>query len=64
MSSIPVSVGYISYPMSIEPTITLVSSGFSGIYGLTQKIVLKKEKSEDLYNLLGSHLSFEGTMCM
>ena len=43
MSSIPGSVGYISYPMFIEPMITRVTSGFSGYIWLDTKIVLKKE---------------------
>ena len=44
MSSIPGSVGYISYPMFIEPTIARVPSGFSGYIWLDTKIVLKKER--------------------
>ena len=43
MSSIPSSVGYISYPMFIEPMITRVLSGFSGYIWLETKIVLKKK---------------------
>ena len=39
VSSIPGSVGYISYPMFIEPLITRVSSGFSGYTWLDTKIV-------------------------
>ena len=42
MSSIPGSVGYISYPMFIEPTITWLLLGFSGYIWLDTKIVLKK----------------------
>ena len=42
MSSIPGSVGYISYPMYIEPTISRVLSGFSGYIWLDTKIVLKQ----------------------
>ena len=41
MGSIPDIVGYISYPMFIEPTITRVPSGFSGYIWLDTKIVLK-----------------------
>ena len=41
MSSIPGSVGYISDPMLIGPTITWVLSGFSGYIWLDTKIVLK-----------------------
>ena len=37
------SVGYISYPIFIEPTITLVPSGFFGYIWLDTKTVLKKE---------------------
>ena len=36
-SSIPGSVGYISYPMFIEPMITRVPSGFSGYIWLDKK---------------------------
>ena len=42
MSSIPGSVGYISYPMFIEPTITRVPLGFSEYIWLDTKIMLKK----------------------
>ena len=42
MSSIPGSVRYISYPMFIEPMITLVPLRFSGYIWLNTKIVLKK----------------------
>ena len=42
MNSIPGSVGYITYPMFIEPTITWVPSGFSGYIWPDTKIVLKK----------------------
>ena len=42
VSLIPGSVGYISYPMKIEPTITWVLSGFSGYIWLYTKIVLEK----------------------
>ena len=41
MSSFLGSVGYISYPMFIEPTITWVPSVFSGYIWLDTKIVLK-----------------------
>ena len=47
MSSIPGSVGYISYPMFIEPMITWVPSGFSGYIWLDTKIVLKKSCTSD-----------------
>ena len=40
---IPGSVGYISYPMFIEPTITWVPSGFSGCIWLDTKIVLNEQ---------------------
>ena len=43
MSSIPGRVGYIPYPMFIEPTITWVPSGFSGYLWLDTKIVLEKK---------------------
>ena len=43
MSSIPGSVGYISYPMFIEPMISRVSLRFSGYIWLDTKIVLKKD---------------------
>ena len=43
VSSIPGSVGYISYPMFIEPTITWVPSGFSEYVWLDTKIVLKRK---------------------
>ena len=39
MRSIPGGVGYISYPMFIEPKITRVPSGFSGYIWLDTKIV-------------------------
>ena len=42
VSLIPGSVGYISYPMFIEPRITWVSLGFFGYIGLDTKIVLKE----------------------
>ena len=45
VSSIPDSVGYISYLMFIEPMITSVSSGFSGYIWLDTKIVLEKNKN-------------------
>ena len=41
VSSIPGSVGYTSYPMFIEPTITYVPSEFSGYIWLDTKIVFK-----------------------
>ena len=42
MGSISGSVGYISYPMFIEPTNFWVPSGFSGYIWLDTKIVLEK----------------------
>ena len=51
MSSISGSVGYISYPMFIEPTITWVPSGFSGYIWLGTRIVLKKRS----WNSLGGN---------
>ena len=42
VSSIPGSVGYISYSMFIEPRITWVPSGFSEYIWLDTKIVFKK----------------------
>ena len=47
-SSIPGSVGYISYPMFVEPQITWVSSVFSGYINiwLDTKIVFKKDNSK------------------
>ena len=42
--SSPGSVGYISYPMFIEPMITRISSGFSGYTRLDTKIVFKKRR--------------------
>ena len=42
VSSIPGSVGYISYPLFIEPTITGVPSGFNGYIWVDTKIVFKK----------------------
>ena len=42
VSSIPGSVGYISYPMFVEPTITWVPSSFSGYIWLDTKIVFKR----------------------
>ena len=42
MSSIPGSVGYLSYSMFIEPTTTWVPSGFSGYIWLDTKIVFTK----------------------
>ena len=44
LSLIPSSVGYISYPTFIEPTITWVSLGFSGYIWLDTKIVLKNSE--------------------
>ena len=41
-SSSPGSVGWCTYPVFIEPTITRVPSGFSGYIWLDTKIVLKK----------------------
>ena len=49
MSSIPGSVGYISYPMFIEPTIMWVPSGFSGYIWLDTKIVLTKKVQKKIY---------------
>ena len=43
MSLIPGSVGYITYPMFIEPTITWATSGFSGSIWLDTKIVLNEK---------------------
>ena len=45
VSLIPGSVGYISYPMFIEPTIAQVPSRFSGYIWRDTKIVLKKNIS-------------------
>ena len=42
VSSIPGSVGYISYPMFIDPTITWVPSGFPGYIWLDTKVVLTR----------------------
>ena len=55
MSSIPGNVGYISYPMFIERTITQVPSGFSGYIWLNTKIVLKKQKKQR-NTVLSTHL--------
>ena len=45
MSSIPGSVGYISYPRFIEPTIIWVPSGFSGYIWLDTKILFQMHLS-------------------
>ena len=42
MSSSPGSVGYISYPMFIEPTISWVPSGLSGCIWLDIKLALRE----------------------
>ena len=43
VSSIPGSVGYISYPTFIELTISRVPSGFSGYKWLDTKIVVQNK---------------------
>ena len=47
MSSITGFVGYISYPMFIEPTITWVPSGFSGYIWLDTKNCVKNISTLD-----------------
>ena len=52
MSSISGSVGYISYTMFIEPTITWVPWGFSGYIWLDTKIVfLKKNMAVPIWSV-------------
>ena len=47
VSSIPGSVGYISYTVFIEPTITWVPFGLSGHILLDTKIVLNKKRGKE-----------------